>query len=645
MKTFNAFLALEGKRFFSTRNRVVMLAFLVLCLGVLYLGIVQYRDLEKGKDEFLEVIQQKTENFQNYMQYAGYGIRLYYMPGSLNPLFSNSGLFSELVGEFDQGEKLNIFSLLKGKNIFLEKPGKLIDFSGFFLLIGSLMALYSGYEAFRSREYLRFLASLFGYRRVFVFLWLSRAIWLIFYFTAMLLCAVLLLLLSGIHLPGSFGFLLAFLVIKLMLMIFFFSLGCLANSLGERNARYFLMLAWFLFVYLLPVFTNKIIEATSRNIAPNTQSELTKLNDLMAYERWFADEGRRSNPIDATLNYQNYYAKIRAEEDKSASQISRYINLRQQVSVIFPSTFYLSVTGELGSQGYRGIDGFYKIARELKNGFIDFFIKKRIEEKIAALEKKQPPKVESFKPDFNEYIITGQSRIPKGFAWGLLITLLYIGLSTGMAYGSYKKHLFSVLKKDIQGLEELELEINERVSNTVLSRDESLRNHMYSLLFSKNKEFPGTVVVNNEKIENGSGQIDFVYICRPDDVPGDIRVQDLLAFVGRMTDISQPILREFMSRFALQDKIKICLGDLSTEIRGKVVLEIILLTQKPIYMFYDFTRGMPGDFISDFISRIREVKEQGASILYLTNDIFLARKIGDYVIVLKQDAGLMLVNV
>jgi len=644
MKTFNAFLALEGKRFFSMRNRVVMLAFLVLCLGVLYLGILQYRDLEKRKAEFLDVIQQKTENFQNYQQYAGYGIRLYYMPGPLNPLFANSGLFSELTGEFDQGEKLNIFSLLKGKNIFAEKPGKLIDFSGLFLFLGSLMALYSGYEAFRSREYLRFLASLFGYRRVFVFLWLSRAIWLIFYFTAMLLCAVLLLLLSGINIPGTTGFLLAFLVIKLMLMIFFFSLGCLANSLGERNARYFLMLAWFLFVYLLPVFTNKIIEATSRNIAPNTQSELTKLNDLMAYERWFADEGRRTNPIDATLNYQNYYAKIRAEEDKSASQISRYIHLRQYVSIISPSTFYLSVTGELGSQGYRGIDGFYKKERELKNGFIDFYIKKRIEEKKNALQKKTSPQVESFR-DLNEYIFTGQSRIPKGFFWGVLITLLYIGLSAGLAYLFYIQYLFSIPEENLQGLEGLEIEINERVSNAVLGRGVALKSHLYNVLSGRSKKFPGIVAVNNERIGTSSSKIDFVYLFRPKEIPTDIRVKDLLAFVGRISGISKDVLNELISRLDIKEKTEDNISDLPIETQGKILLEIILLTQKPVYMFYDFARYMPADFLKDFIDRLKQVKEQGASILYLTNDIFLARKIGDYVMVLKQDAGLMLVNI
>lgn len=620
---------------------MVMVLFLVLCLGVVYLGIVQYRDLEKGKTEFLEVIKEKTNSFQNYMQYAGYGIRLYYMPGPLNPLFSNSGLFSELVGEFDQGEKLNIFSLLKGKNIFLEKPGKLIDFSGLFLFLGSLMALYLGYEAFRSREYLRFLASLFGFRRVFAFLWLARVIWLSIYFTAVTLCAVLLLWLFGIHISGSFGSLLAFLVVKLLLMIFFFSLGCISNSLGERNARYFLMAVWFLFVYLLPVFTNKVIETLARNITPNTQSELTKLNDLMAYERWFKLDKRE---IEETRKYLDYYAKIRAEEDQFASQTSRFINLRQNVSIIFPSTFYLSVTSELGSQGYQGIKGFYKKVRELKDELIPAFIEKRIEEKKAANEKKPPPQVESFK-NFREYIFIGRSSFPKGFAWGIVITLLYIGLSTGLAYRTYIKYLFSIPEENLQGLEGLEIEINERTANAVLGRGVALKNHLYNVLSGRHEKFPGTVVVNNEKIENSSGKIDFVYICRSYDVPGDIRVKDLLTFVGWMAGVSRNELANFISRLNLHDEINTCLENLPIELRGKLVLEIILLTRQPIYMLYDFARGMPADFIKEFIERLKQVKEQGASILYLTNDIFLARKIGDYTIVLKQDAGLLLGNV
>jgi len=117
MTTFRSFLILEFKRLFlSKRNLTVLVIFLVLCIGLVEVGIRQYRDMEKRKETFRELERKKVEQIVNYDQYSGYGFRLFFMPCSLSTLFFNSSHFTELTCSIDSGEKLNIYSLFKKKN-------------------------------------------------------------------------------------------------------------------------------------------------------------------------------------------------------------------------------------------------------------------------------------------------------------------------------------------------------------------------------------------------------------------------------------------------------------------------------------------------------------------------------------------------
>jgi ABC-type uncharacterized transport system ATPase subunit len=54
---------------------------------------------------------------------------------------------------------------------------------------------------------------------------------------------------------------------------------------------------------------------------------------------------------------------------------------------------------------------------------------------------------------------------------------------------------------------------------------------------------------------------------------------------------------------------------------------------------------MPPDFLKGFIDRLEKLKKEGPAIVYLTDDIVLARKIFDTISVLKKDEVLMQIKI
>ncbi len=650
MRTFRAFFILEFKRFFSTRNAAVMLLFLCLCLWLVNFGVTHYQDLKKGSKEFQDVVNEKVRQFPTYDMYGGYGIHLYFMPAPSAILFHNSGLFSQLICRMDVGEILDAYDLFKGKNIFAEKPGKLLDFSGFFLLLGSLIALFYGFEAFRNKEYLRFLASRFWHRRVFALIWFSRVVLLSMYFTFVTLCAVGFLFLRGILVQRSdFGHLVVFLIVKLMLLVFFFTVGCLAGNMQSRLSGLFMVFFWMLSVYFIPSIVTKMVEAGAHNITSNFESELNKLTKLMDFERWAIGEMEKRKKAGEVVTikdlpqfYTEYFKKIQELESKLLAETEVYVSSNKTFSTLFPSTFYLSLNSEISSRGYQGILEFYRYAAKIKDKFIDFLVKKRSEE-LAAKEKGQRIKVVSFiKGDEN--IFEGKSLLPFYFPLGIVVTFLYIVVFSYWAYAVYKRTLFFLPQEEEDGLQDLKIEIEKGVANVVLTRGMSIKHYLYNVLSGKSKGFKGQVLVEGVDIGMVQRKVDFVYLCHPEEMPGDIKSGDFILFILGTLKLPRGYLPKIAEKLKLTGLLHKHLNDLEDEQTGSILLEAALLDRPSIYLLDNFTRGLAGDFVQEFRNRMNRLKAEGAALLYLTNDVFLGRKLGEYILSLKKEAALLRVN-
>lgn len=286
MSTFKSFLKFEFKRSLTWQNGLLLLLFLALSMYLTNTGVNQYQDILTSQKEFQKIERKKARQWNNYDQYGGYGIYIYFIPSPLSIFFHNTNLFTELIAHVDIGERSNIYNSFKGKKIFSQKSGGFWDFAGVLLLFGGLIALYYGYDSLRDKEYLKFLSSLLGQWRVFGFILASRIILLcIFVFNATI-CAVFLLWIRGIKLSYiEFNLLWLFLLIMFLMMMFFFSLGTICGSAKSgRLGRFLIVVIWIGMVYFIPAAINKIVESSADKITSNYISELKKVQTLMTFE-------------------------------------------------------------------------------------------------------------------------------------------------------------------------------------------------------------------------------------------------------------------------------------------------------------------------------------------------------------------------
>jgi ABC-type Na+ transport system ATPase subunit NatA len=708
----------------------------------------------KNSGEFQKIEKLKVEQLNNYDQYGGYGFRLYFMPSPLSILFGSTDLFTELNAHIDVGEKLNIYDSMKGKKLITQKPGRYLDFAGIVLLFGSLMAIIYGYDGFRHKEYLKFLSSLYGHRNIYFSIWLSRTFLLCLYFLIVFVVitteTLLLLMVNDVWLSGNeVGHLVISLILMLLLLVFFLSMGTLAACMKTKLKGLVIFIIWISFVYLGPVgikeglslFIGTILE----EIPTNYQSELDKLTILMDFEKEARDkvkddikriedlkglvdnpptelsglkklidldkrttleiEGIEKSGIKKTIEkeilkdligmknrlsvqiedekekvkdlkifeewtgaqkeikklqtkiletqekmMEHYkrvkFPEIQAFETKLEDKTRTHIKALQAISIVFPSTFYLAVNYEISSRGYENALEFHQYALKIKEKFFEFYEQKKIEELKARAEGKEF-KVESFF-EVNKWglkdVYEGKSRLLKIFLGGLFATFAWIIGVLLLSYSRFRKILFPLPVEKNPELNDLEIDLNKKEATVVLSAREAICEHLYNVLSGKNQEFRGKVIYDEIDLVPKNKRNDFVYLPHPDEIPEDIKVKYFVSFIEDALILSKDQLERF--RAALNfEKIGIeGFNNLQEDQKGHVLLEVAKWHNPSIFLIYDFAKGMPHHFKEQFIDLLAEIKEKGTVVLYLTNDLFFGKELGDSMTLLKKDAESMAIK-
>jgi hypothetical protein len=448
MQTFKTTYVLEAKR---TLNKKTILLFLFISLLSLYFvqsGIDNYKSIIESKKTFQDIERLKTQQYVTYSQYGTYGFRILFIPSPLSIYFVNSSAITELTANVDSGERLNIYNSFKGKTLFAEKSGGFKDFSGITLLLGSLLILYLGYEAFIHKDYLGFMSGFVDYKRLFFSIVLSRVLLFIVFFLFNAGLSIIVLRLNGIRLSKDEWLLSAvYLGILILMMLFFFILGAIAGSFKSAFTGFIMVIiSWFTLVFLVPGAINTFISLKADNIIPDYQLELQKLKNLMDFERLSLEKlgpTNKSNINDVTKMMEDYlvddkgFKQIQALEERLENEMNKNINRFQTLSSLFPSTFYLSAGNEISGKGYENFIRFFGYIRELKMEFIKFYIDHRYKSN-APIDT--PGGVESFIKN-NENLFKAKSLVPQNIFWGTSIMLLYITCLLVLSYRRFKKSL------------------------------------------------------------------------------------------------------------------------------------------------------------------------------------------------------------
>jgi ABC-type transport system involved in cytochrome c biogenesis ATPase subunit len=621
MRTFKTFFIFEFKRFFGRRNIIISLLLLFFSMVFIQNGINNYKSLLDHKDKFQEFERTKTTQYINYSQYGAYGIRMLFVPAPISVFFINSSVIPDMTAYVDSGEQLKIYKPLKGKNIFdLNKFG-FTDFSGILLFFGSLLVLFYGYETFSSNEYLKFLSSISSRKQVFFSMIFSRIIIMFLLFLIILLSALLMITLNDLYVPID-RILVSFALVVFLVLLFCFFIGTIIGTVQSKIIGITALLScWFVLMYFIPTAVNAYIVDKSDLITPIQKLEMDKLKILMDFEKRSIDnlgiskygqqdDAERQNVLDY---FENDFKKIQALEETIQNQTEQNISLLQKISMFFPTTFYLSVTNEVSSRGYDNLIDFHKYVQALKREFVKFYIDKVYFSNFT--------KVESFiKKDEN--IFPGRSRLPVSFTAGILVNLVYIAALFIGSYIRFKRYLFMLPENEAPGAYPRNLKLKKGDFKVLVSEGDLFKNQLFNLLSGetgefKKKGFAGELLIEGVNITTEKNEADFLYLCHPENIPGDIRVPDFLTFIRRLMGVKKTTkTSDLKMKASFRKKI----SRLQAHEKGEIMLAVLGMKTQHICLLHDIARGMPIEFTIQLKEKLSALKEEGALVLYLTPD-------------------------
>ncbi|NIM12134.1 MAG: hypothetical protein GTO45_08485 [Candidatus Aminicenantes bacterium] len=282
MSKFRVILLFEGRRVVCKRNGIIFIILVVLTLFLLQDGISTNQSILQRREPIL------------------------FNPPPMSICFSHPGMFDQLV-----------------------LPGDFMNFGGILFLFGSLFGLLYGYDALRSREYIRYIVNFTNEKSVFCWVIVSRVILLNLFFLLLTAAGLLFALVNGIQL---FNLLSLYFYLVLALVITFFTIcGAAAGMSKTKTAGVFAMIVvFFVFSFLIPWMVNKFARMNTGTITGNYEVELMKLKEFYTF------------------------------------------------SSLFPTTFYFSTCDELGGKGYISFIDFYNYSRDSKKDKNIFEAKSRI---------------------------------------------------------------------------------------------------------------------------------------------------------------------------------------------------------------------------------------------------------------------------
>jgi len=427
---------------------VLFLFLSLLSLYFVQIGIYNYKNVIEKRERFSSFENLKLKQYVTYAQYGTYGMRIMFVPSPLSVFFSNSSLITELTANVDSGERLYIYNSFKGRALFAEKFGGFKDFSGIMLLLGSLLVLYLGYDSLIHKDYLRFLSGFYSLPRIFTAVTLSRLLTIFSFFLFNIACSLILLKLNGLQLSSDdLRNFYIYTGTLLLMTALFFALGTIAGSLRSRFSGFVLLIAsWFVLVFLVPGIVNSITSRRVGNIMTDNQVELEKLKLLMSVEkRTYEKVGslKESNKRGAKQLMEDYwnneFQEILAFEQKLAREIQNNVDNFLWLSIFSPSPFYWSTGNEISSKGYSSYLEFFLYIQDLKKRFVRFYFDKRYNMDTFVDSATQ---VESFIKD-DENLFFARSRLPGGFFWGLLLTLIYTLALFFFSFRQFRSSLLS----------------------------------------------------------------------------------------------------------------------------------------------------------------------------------------------------------
>jgi hypothetical protein len=321
-----------------------------------------------------------------------------------------------------------------------------------------------------------------------------------------------------------------------------------------------------------------------------------KLKGFMDYEKTsFEEEGRfdaskrgSQKERDMFMAFWNKgFKRIMEEEKKMLNEIKDHISNYQAMAALFPSTFFLSFSGEMSSQGFSSMAGFNEYTQEVKKDFFWF----RAENYIFSDKKEFQP----FFKGVNDNLYQGKSQLPDNFGFGLVFTVLWLAVLFFFSWIKFSRML--------DRAHETKRELN----------PDELKKNKTNIMFTSDKGLLPQLIARL-RLQN----IPFLSVPGPASLPGDTKVKSLFSLLG----LAVPK--------ALQEKAGKYVYCLSPDDKGRVLIEITKTLKADVIIFDNFLAGLSDDLINHFADVLKTIKE-GRIIVYFTNSLMVTAVICDHI--------------
>ena len=628
---FRWFFDFESRRFLCKRNLLIGILLYILSLGFLQVGIGDFFSQLDRKVKFQDIERKKVSLFVNYRQYGTYGFRTIFQPSPFSIFFHDSCVIPDMNAWVDSGERLRIYLPLKGRNIFELKKSGFTDFSGIVLFFGSLMALLYGLESYSSKEYLKFLSSMAGYRKVFLYIFLSRLLLLFLFMVVLIFLGLVVIALNGLIVPIGWYFF-VFVLGILFIPFFFFALGTAFNRVRSKDVRSAAGLClWFFLVFVMPAAVNSFIARKANNIKPIYQLELEKLKIVMDFEQYAI---KKVGPFNAgtkvkddrrkiMLNYfENEFTKIQSIEYRMRNQMERNLLTLHGISLFFPTNFYLNANNELSSRGYENFVDYYMYMQRVKNDFVRYIL-----DKVYSLNFSD---VKTFRAG-SQNVFHARSRLPGYFAWGSILNLFYILVLIQISYNGFKRSMFELPDNQNGEASSTNMQFKKGDFKVFCVDGELFNSLMYSLLSGQNrllkkKELIGTVNIDGIDIVSKTCKSGFFYLCSMEHIPRDIKVGNFFNFLSHILKVQKKELLEICEAFNIDSISGRTFKQLKKSQLGGVLLALLQMKKTGTFLINDIVRGMTAEFAVRVTELLNKFKDEGALVIFLTTDDILYLK-------------------
>jgi hypothetical protein len=379
--------------------------------------------------------------------------------------------------------------------------------------------------------------------------------------------------------------------------------------------------------------TDRAAAHRAKSIKSNFQLELEKWNELMNFEERVIIELKKytdqKSINDARLKlvesfFKEELLKMLDIEKKLDEIIRKNIKSYQKNSIIFPTTFYQSVSKEMSGKGYENSSQFLLYLVDLKYKFCVFIKNKRF--------YSDDKKIEPFIKDGEENVYYTSAQIPGNFHMGMIVLAVYAVL---LIIGAYFLTRFAVL--NMRAVDAGSVRVPDEKPDykkgkhaVIKVKNHKCKDLFYCLLAGRNrsireKGFKGSIFMDGKDIVETQIKESFTYICDPQSLPPDSTVGDFLTFEARFFHISKEQKDKIMEVHELIGLKKRLIGRLESHERAGVTLALASMLEtgkSEIYLFYNTALGVNAVVTKEFKDQLMELVKDNKLVIYLSTDLY-----------------------